>query len=57
MIGGYLFKRIGSIATFQLLSLVAIVTCIVQIVVNQLIKRFCNWTNIDKNDTEAKVNE
>uniref|UniRef100_A0A2S2RAT1 Major facilitator superfamily domain-containing protein 6 n=1 Tax=Sipha flava TaxID=143950 RepID=A0A2S2RAT1_9HEMI len=40
LIGGYMFKTIGSIASFKILSVVAFTTCITQIIVNQLIVRW-----------------
>lgn len=34
LVGGYMFKRIGSIDSFKILSLIAFITCVVQVVVN-----------------------
>lgn len=53
VVGGYLFKTIGSIATFKLLSVAAGVTCVTQIVVNGLINRLAK--NEDVKDVYSKV--
>lgn len=42
-IGGYLFNHFGSITTFKMLSGAALVTCVIQIIVNLLINR---WAKI-----------
>lgn len=39
-VGGNMFKSIGSIESFKILTVVAFVVCVVQIIVNQLIQRF-----------------
>lgn len=49
LIGGYMFKSIGSINTFKILSFVALTTCLTQIVVNQSIVRWSK--NKDIKDT------
>ncbi|CAI6361482.1 unnamed protein product [Macrosiphum euphorbiae] len=50
IVGGYMFKHIGSIATFKLLSVVAFSTCAVQIIVNYMIRR------LSKNDDVMDIN-
>jgi len=45
-IGGYMFKIIGSISSFKILSVLVLITCIVQIIVNQMIDRFSKKRNI-----------
>ncbi|CAH1726834.1 unnamed protein product [Aphis gossypii] len=47
LIGGYMFKIIGSIASFKILSALAIVTCIIQIIVTRMINRFSKNININ----------
>lgn len=39
-VGGNMFKNIGSIESFKILTVVAFVVCVVQIIVNRLIQRF-----------------
>ncbi|CAI6371832.1 unnamed protein product [Macrosiphum euphorbiae] len=46
LIGGYMFQIIGSISSFKLLSVLVLITCIVQIIVNQMINRFSKNINI-----------
>lgn len=46
IIGGYMFKIIGSISSFKILSVLVLLTCIVQIIVNQMIDRFSKNRNI-----------
>jgi len=50
IVGGYMFKHIGSIATFKLLSVVAFSTCAVQIIVNYILRR------LSKNDDVKDIN-
>ncbi|XP_060874149.1 major facilitator superfamily domain-containing protein 6-like [Metopolophium dirhodum] len=50
IVGGYMFKHIGSIATFKLLSMVAFVTCAIQIIVNFILRR------LSKNDDVKDMN-
>jgi len=50
IVGGYMFKHIGSIATFKLLSMVAFITCAIQIIVNFLLRR------LSKNDDVKDMN-
>lgn len=38
-IGGYMFKNVGSIGSFKLLTVIAFITCATQIVVNYYIDR------------------
>jgi MFS family permease len=45
-VGGYMFKIIGSISSFKILSVFVLITCIVQIIVNQMIDRFSKNINI-----------
>ncbi|XP_026806833.1 major facilitator superfamily domain-containing protein 6-B-like isoform X1 [Rhopalosiphum maidis] len=52
-VGGYMFKHIGSIDSFRLLSVVAFFTCIIQITVNYLINRLT--INEDPKDIYSKV--
>jgi len=52
-VGGYMFKHIGSIASFKLLSVVAFFTCATQIIVNYLINRLSK--NEDAKDIYSKV--
>jgi len=53
IVGGYLFKTIGSIATFKILSVAAGITCVTQFVVNGLINRLAK--NEDVKDVYSKV--
>jgi len=46
LVGGYMFQIIGSISSFKLLSVLVLITCIVQIIVNQMINRFSKNKNI-----------
>jgi len=46
LVGGYMFQIIGSISAFKLLSVLVLITCVVQIIVNQMINRFSKNTNI-----------
>jgi len=46
LVGGYMFQIIGSISSFKLLSVLLLITCIVQIIVNQVINRFSKNINI-----------
>ncbi|CAI6363529.1 unnamed protein product [Macrosiphum euphorbiae] len=39
-IGGYLFKRFGSISSFSIFSYIAFAVCVIQTIANQLITRF-----------------
>lgn len=48
-----MFKNIGSIASFKLLTVIAIITCISQIIINYLINYFAE--NKDVNDIYGKV--
>ncbi|CAI6362092.1 unnamed protein product [Macrosiphum euphorbiae] len=50
IVGGYMFKHIGSIATFKWLSVVAFLTCAVQIIVNYILRR------LSKNDDVKDIN-
>ena len=50
---GYMFKHIGSIASFKVLSVVAFFTCAVQIIVNYILKRLSK--NEDAKDIYSKV--
>ncbi|XP_022177886.1 major facilitator superfamily domain-containing protein 6-A-like [Myzus persicae] len=52
-VGGYMFKHIGSIDSFKLLSVVAFFTCVIQITVNYLLKRFSK--NEEVKDIYSKV--
>jgi len=52
-VGGYMFKHIGSIASFKLLSVVAFFTCVIQIIVNYLLKRLSK--NEEVKDIYSKV--
>ncbi|XP_015372474.1 PREDICTED: uncharacterized protein LOC107167801 [Diuraphis noxia] len=52
-VGGYMFKHIGSIASFKLLSVVAFFTCVIQIIVNYILKRLSK--NEDVKDIYSKV--
>jgi len=52
-VGGYMFKHIGSIDSFKLLSVVAFFTCVTQITVNYLINRLT--INEDVKDRYSKV--
>eukprot|EP00102_Acyrthosiphon_pisum_P007046 XP_003241276.1 PREDICTED: uncharacterized protein LOC100573501 [Acyrthosiphon pisum] len=45
-VGGYMFQIIGSISSFKLLSVLVLITCIVQIIVNLMINRFSKNRNI-----------
>lgn len=45
-IGGFSFEHIGSITTFKILSGIALATCIIQMVVNQILNRFLKNSNI-----------
>ncbi|XP_016658375.1 major facilitator superfamily domain-containing protein 6-A isoform X2 [Acyrthosiphon pisum] len=49
IVGGYMFKHIGSIATFKLLSVVAFFTCAVQIIVNYILRRLSKNDDINSN--------
>jgi len=46
LVGGYMFQTIGSISSFKLLSVLVLITGIVQIVVNHMINRFSKNRNI-----------
>lgn len=49
--GGYMFKIIGSIASFKILSAMALVTCVTQIIVNHMVNHFCKNEDVkDKYD-------
>ncbi|KAL4085458.1 hypothetical protein QTP88_027316 [Uroleucon formosanum] len=53
IVGGYMFKRIGSIASFKLLSIIAFFTCAIQIIVNYMLRRLSK--NSDVKDIYSKV--
>ncbi|XP_022179023.1 major facilitator superfamily domain-containing protein 6-like isoform X2 [Myzus persicae] len=53
-VGGYMFKMIGSIASFKILSVLVLITCIVQIIVNQMINRFSNNSNIKTTSSKGQ---
>jgi len=52
-VGGYMFKHIGSIASFKILSVAAFFTCVIQIIVNYILKRLSK--NEDVKDIYNKV--
>lgn len=52
-VGGYMFKHFGSIASFKVLSVVAFFTCVIQIIVNYILRRFSK--NEDVKDIYTKV--
>lgn len=52
-IGGNMFKNMGSIESFKILTVVALITCVVQIIVSQLMELFSKAN--DKNDSYKKV--
>ncbi|XP_060874136.1 major facilitator superfamily domain-containing protein 6-A-like [Metopolophium dirhodum] len=49
IIGGYMFKHIGSIATFKMLSVVAFFICAIQIIVNYILRRLSKNDDINSN--------
>lgn len=52
-IGGYMFKSIGSIASFKIFGVIAFITCIIQFVFNYLMNRLSK--NEDIKETYDKV--
>lgn len=54
-VGGYMFKNIGSIASFKILSLMAFITCVIQITVNFTINRFSKNKDGRSNEVYDKV--
>lgn len=49
LLGGFMFKNIGSINYFKLLSIMSIITCITQVFVNHLISRFSRNKDVKDN--------
>jgi len=49
IVGGYMFKHIGSIASFKLLSVVSFFTCVIQIIVNYILRRLSKNDDIKSN--------
>lgn len=45
---GYTFENIGSSASFRLLSYVALIVCLTQVAVNQIIRMRSSERNTDK---------
>jgi len=52
-VGGYMFKNIGSIASFRLLSMAAFFICVIQVISNYILKRMSK--NEDVKDMYNKV--
>jgi len=44
-----MFDRFGSITSYEILSGIAFAICIIQIIGNQLINRYCKDTNFKEN--------
>ncbi|CAI6371734.1 unnamed protein product [Macrosiphum euphorbiae] len=55
-LGGYVFDRYGSIDSFKILSGVALVICVIQFTVTQLINRFSKNENVTEERGENTVN-
>lgn len=50
-----MFDRFGSITSYGIVSGIALLICIIHIIVNQLIKRYCKDDNFKEN-TSSTIN-